>query len=367
MNFYDEYNKYKNIEIDDYIGSLSENKVLNILNKDVIDKYDFLALLSAKSDKHIEYMAKKANKLTRNHFGKVILLYTPMYISNYCVNQCVYCSYNAKNNIAREKLDFNEIEKEAKIISDKGFRHILILTGESRKHSPLDYIKNSVKILKKYFDSISIEIYPLEESEYKILIDSGVDGLTIYQEVYNEDVYDKLHLGGPKKNYLFRIDAPERACRSNIRSVNIGALLGLDNWIREAFFTGLHANYLQNKYLDTEISVSIPRIRPYKGSFQSEFEVSDRELVKTILAFRIFMPRVGISLSTRENSKLRDNLVGLGITKMSADSSTKVGGHSTQSKDVGQFDISDDRNVNKIKEMLNEKGYQAIFKDWQYI
>jgi 2-iminoacetate synthase len=367
MSFYEIYKKYEDYNIEEYINGLDEKSVLSIFNKESISECEFLALLSSKSDKYIELMAQKANKLTINHFGRVMFIYTPMYLSNYCVNQCIYCGFNVKNIISRKKLEIDEIEREAKYISKKGFRHILILTGESRKYSPVEYIKEAVKVLRNYFDSISIEIYPLNQSEYKGLIEAGVDGLTIYQEVYNESVYEQLHLSGPKKNYLFRLEAPERACEAKIRGVNIGALLGLDNWIKEAFYTGLHARYLQDKYLDTEIAISLPRIRPHVGEFQPKSFVSDKDLVKIMTAFRIFMPRAGISLSTRENASLRDNLIGLGVTRMSADSTTKVGGHSVDSESDSQFDISDNRNVEEMKDLVYKKGYQPIFKDWQSI
>jgi 2-iminoacetate synthase len=367
MSFYDVYDRFKNFDFTKYINNLNIGNIEKMIYKDRIDELEFLALLSEKSDDFLENMAKRAKDITIQHFGKVMFLYTPMYISNYCVNQCVYCGFNVKNEFDRKKLNFMEIEEEAKIISDKGFRHILILTGESRIHSPIDYLYQSIKILKKYFDSISIEIYPLNEDEYKRLIDAGVDGLTIYQEVYNEKLYKKLHLSGPKKDYNYRLQAPERACKANIRSVNIGALLGLDNWVKEAFFTGIHAKYLQDKYPDVEISISVPRIRPHFGLFKPKCIVTDKELVKILLAYRIFMPRGGISISTRENSYLRDNLVGLGVTKMSADSTTKVGGHSSKKPGEGQFNISDDRTAKEMKDMLLKKGYQPIFKDWQFI
>jgi 2-iminoacetate synthase len=220
---------------------------------------------------------------------------------------------------------------------------------------------------KKYFTSISIEVYPLEKEEYGELVEAGVDGLTLYQEVYDEDVYHEVHLSGPKKNYLYRLDAPERACMAGIRSVNIGALLGLNQWKTEAFFTGLHADYLQSKYPETEISVSLPRLRPHAGSFQPKSIVSDRDLVQIMLALRLFLPRAGITVSTRERSQFRDNLIGLGVTKMSAGSSTEVGGHSDENKSTGQFSISDTRSVEEMREIIYQKGYQPVFKDWMMI
>ncbi|MBM7855437.1 2-iminoacetate synthase [Desulfohalotomaculum tongense] len=328
---------------------------------------DFLALLSPKAAAYLEPMAQKAHRLTVQHFGHTILLYTPMYLSNYCTNRCVYCSFSADHRVVRKKLTLEQVEKEAQSIAATGLKHILILTGESPEYSPVSYIANCVQVLKEYFHSISIEIYPLSTEDYARLIGAGVDGLTIYQEVYDEETYRQLHPRGPKRNYRFRLDAPERGCQAKMRGVNIGALLGLEDWRKEAFFTGMHANYLQNKYLDTEISVSIPRIRPNAGGFTPRFDVTDRHLVQIILALRLFMPRVGITISTRERAELRNHLVKLGITKMSAGVSTEVGGHYNreESSGTGQFEISDQRGVDEIRAMLLEMGYQPVFKDWQ--
>jgi len=218
--------------------------------------------------------------------------------------------------------------------------------------------------LKKYFNSISIEIYPLNQNEYEKVISEGVDGLTVYQEVYDRDIYDKIHLAGPKKDYLYRLNAPERACKAGIRSVNIGALLGLNDWRIEIFKTAIHGMYLQNKYLETEVSVSLPRLRPHYGYYKASCNVTDKNIVQIITALRLFMPRVGITMSTRESGNFRDNLIGLGITKMSAGSTTKVGGHTENQDSVGQFEICDDRTVEEVKEAIYNKGYQPVFKDW---
>lgn len=367
MSFYNEYLKYENFNFDEYFQGITDNHILQLLQKDRLNELDYLALLSGKAYKYIEQLAEKSRQLTHQHFGKVILLYTPMYLANFCVNQCVYCGFNAGNKIVRRKLSLPEVEKEAEAISASGLKHILILTGESRVQSPVSYIKECVGVLKRYFTSISIEVYPLETEEYRELVHAGVDGLTLYQEVYNENIYRQVHLKGPKQNYNYRLDAPERACRVSMRNVNIGALLGLDDWRKEAFFTGLHANYLQSEYSDTEINLSLPRMRPHAGQYQSACRVEDKDLVQIMLAMRLFMPRAGITISTRERAELRNHLVGLGVTKMSAGSSTEVGGHSRADKSEGQFDISDERSVEQIKEMLYKKGYQPVMKDWQAI
>ncbi|WP_069649041.1 2-iminoacetate synthase ThiH [Caloranaerobacter ferrireducens] len=367
MSFYSEYLKYKNFQFNKFLENITSSDIFRIINKDKIDEYDFLTLLSNEAEKYLEEMAQKAHQLTVQNFGKTILLYTPLYLSNFCVNRCSYCGFNIENKIKRKKLTFEEIEEEAKAISSTGLRHVLILTGESRKETPVSYIVDAVKILKKYFDSISIEIYPLKEDEYREVIKAGVDGLTIYQEVYDEDIYDKVHIAGPKKNYRFRLNAPERACKARMRNISIGALLGLNDWRKEAFLTGLHAKYLQDKYSDVEISVSLPRIRPHIGVYEDIYPVSDKNLVQIMLALRLFLPRIGITISTRENQKLRDNLIPLGVTKTSAGVSTEVGGHSSKTKSDSQFEISDKRSVIEMKKAILSRGYQPVFKDWMQI
>lgn len=349
MSFYDIYAKYKELS-----------------NDPEIEK--FASLLSVEAESNLEKMAVKAHNLTLKHFGKTIQLYTPMYLSNYCDNQCIYCGFNIKNDTERKKLTLDEVQKEAQFISSTGLKHILILSGESREESPVGYLKDCIGVLRKYFSSTSIEVYPLTQEEYAELISEGVDGLTIYQEAYDEEAYGKMHLSGPKKDYRFRLDAPERGCRAGMRSVNIGVLLGLSEWRKEIFFLGLHARYLQDNFPGVDIGVSIPRLRPQVGNFRAPFEVNDKNIVQIILALRIFLPRLGISVSTRENPAFRENLVPLGVTRMSAGSTTRVGGHTIGVDEaLAQFEICDLRSADEIKEMLRIKGYQAVTKDWMLL
>lgn len=338
-----------------------------VLARERLDERDFLTLFSPAAGNLLEAMAQRAHRLTVQNFGKVIFLFTPLYLSDYCENQCDYCGFSVKNIFARKKLTEEELEEEAAEIAKTEMKHILILTGESRKHTPPAYIKSCVEVLKKHFSSISLEIYPLDTEEYRELIAAGVDGLTIYQEVYDEKVYDEIHLAGPKKDYQYRLDTPERGCRAGIRTVTVGSLLGLDDWRREAFFAGIHADYLQNKFWDAEVSVSFPRLRPHLGNFQPRAAVSDRGFVQLILATRLFLPRAGITLSTREEADFRDHLLPLGVTKMSAWSSTEVGGRLHSRGKTGQFEISDQRTVDEMRDMLLSKGYQPIFKDWHTV
>lgn len=348
-------------------GSRKGADIAHIINRDRLRIEDLFSLLSVEDPVDIESMAQRARDLTIKNFGRTVSLYTPLYLSNYCENHCIYCGFNASSGISRMRLTVSQLEKEAEHISSSGLKHILVLTGESKRVAPVEYILECIDVLKRYFSSISIEIYPLSGDEYADVVSSGADGLTIYQEVYNRDRYAEVHPSGPKRDYEFRIEAPERACENGMRFVNIGALLGLSGWKREAFLTALHAKYLQDRFPGTEVSVSVPRLRPFVAKDMDFETVSTADLVKIILALRIFLPRVGITLSTRESSSLRDNLLGLGITRMSAGSTTAVGGHTLSTEDNGnpcQFDIDDKRGVADIVKMLRAKGYQPVLKDW---
>lgn len=366
MSFIDLIKRYEAAELDEILDSVTKKDIEYLLSKDILTPIQFLSLLSLVASDFLEDMAEKARRITLKNFGKTVQLYTPIYISDHCDNYCIYCGFNAGIKRPKKKLTMDELDREAKYIADTGLRHVLILTGSSRSKSPLSYIKDCVRVLRRYFSSISIEIYPLAEEEYKELIDEGVDGLTIYQETYNRAIYDKVHVRGPKKDYLFRLDAAERALQKRMRVVNIGALLGLNKWREDGFHVGLHAKYLQDKFPEAEISISVPRIRPQTEEYSPRYKVSDRDITQLILALRLFLPRIGITLSTRESSELRDNFLPLGITRISADSSTVVGGHTSDilEEKTGQFLISDKRSVSDIRKSLLTRGYQPVLKDW---
>lgn len=366
MSFYDTLTRLEQTPYAELLSRYTSVDVRRAIQVERLSEEGLLALLSPAAEPFLEEMAQKAQKLTRSHFGHVMQLFTPMYLADFCVNHCTYCSFSSIYEFPRKKLTLDEVRKEAEIISATGLRHLLILTGESRSESPAAYIRDCVEVLREYFTSVSIEVNPLSTEEYRMLGQAGVDGLTLYQEVYHQDTYRKLHVKGPKRIYRNRLDAPERGCQAGFRSVNIGSLLGMYDWRQEAFMTAAHARYLQDNYPECEIGLSIPRFRPYLGQFNPESDVTDRALVQIILAYRLFLPRSGISLSTREAPALRDQLVHLGITKMSAGVSTEVGGH-TMEGGTPQFEISDNRTVQEITDMLYQKGLQPVFKDWDIL
>jgi len=366
MSFLAEVQKYQDFDFNLFFSRLHDRDIEASLNKDRMTATDYLTLLSPKAEKHLEALAQKAHRITLQNFGKTVLLFTPIYLANYCTNNCVYCGFNITNDLDRKKLSPEELEIEARIIAETGLKHIIILTGDSREHTPVSYICDCVKVLKKHFSSIMIEVYSLTENEYKELVNAGIDGVTMFQEVYDAEIYAELHLAGPKRNYLFRLEAPERAGLAGCRTLNVGALLGLNDWRKEAFLTGLHAAYLQQKFPDAEISISTPRMRPHLGGFPPKVIVNDSNIVQYTTAFRLFLPRGGITLSSRETPKMRDHLIKLGVTKLSAGACTAVGGRS-HPEETGQFDISDERDVPEMAAMLYKQGYQPVFKDWQLL
>lgn len=366
MSFFDRLESWLSYDFEKYFHNQTSNDIERVLGKDRLTEFDFLTLLSPSAQKFLEPMAQKARSLTLQYFGRTIQLYMPLYIANYCTNECVYCGFQRKNKITRELLTLKEIEENAREIAKTGVKHILFLTGEAPELTPLQYLIDTTHILKKYFSSVSIEIFPMETESYHAMKKAGVDGLTIYQEVYDPVLYDQVHLAGQKKDYQWRLRTPERGAEAGFRAVNIGALMGLGIPAQEAFFTGLHAQYLQNTYPQTEVSLSLPRMNEAEGGFKPIHPVDDKHLVQFILAYRLFLPRAGITISTREGSLMRDNLMPLGVTKLSAGSVTSVGGY-TEQGNTPQFEISDNRSVEEMKIAIIKAGYEPVFKDWDQI
>ena len=360
-------NRYENFDFKEYLRSIKDEDVQKSLQKEYLDEFDFLNLLSDKAKNYLEEMARISQKNYLRHFGRVIQLYIPIYVSNYCSSNCNYCGFSKKNRIKRKHLTKEEIEKEAKEIAKTGIKHILLLTGEAKKIADIEYLKTAVGVLKKYFSSIAIEVYPMGIDEYKELKKAGVDSLTVYQEVYDRKIYKEVHTSGEKSDYLYRLNTPQRGAKAGFRAINIGVLFGLSDIQKEAFFSAIHAKYLMDKYLECEISLSLPRINPAEGDFKPKYNLDDKTFLQIMLAYRIYMPMVGINISTRERANFRDNLIGLGVTKLSAGSKTDVGGYEGIDASTPQFDISDERSVEEIVKVIKQKGYQPVFKDWEIL
>lgn len=371
--------------------SYTAQDVRAALQKDNRSLEDFAALLSPAAEPFLEEMAKKAKQETEKHFGNSVYLFTPIYISNYCENHCIYCGFNCRNRIHRMKLNDEEIEKEIAAIAETGLEEILILTGESRAKSDVKYIGEACKIARKYFRMVGLEVYPMNSDEYAYLQKCGADYVTVFQETYDPSRYETLHLSGHKRIFPYRINAQERALMGGMRGVAFAALLGLSDFRKDAFATGLHAYYIQRKYPYAEISFSCPRLRPIvtledsaqvgEDEFLSEKEVvpvveplggkevSERELLQIMCAYRLFMPFAGMTISTRERADFRNHVIGMAATKISAGVSTGIGSHSEEVEEQGdnQFEIADNRDVSQVTQAIRDQGLQPVMNDYVYV
>lgn len=368
MSFFTLLEQYRDFDFESFFAGVTPDRVGRAMRTLQPTEQDFMVMLSPAAAPYLEKMAQRAHELTVQFFGRTIQMFIPIYISNYCSNHCLYCGFHRGNSISRRKLTLAEIEHEARAIAATGMRHVLVLTGESPAHTPLDYLEEAIRLLKRHFASVSVEIFPLEEEGYRCLKAAGADGLTLYQEVYDQSLYREVHLAGRKADYRFRLDGPERGARAGLRAVNIGPLLGLGEPRKEVFFSGLHAYYLSRKYLQTEIGLSLPRMNPAEGDFMPPAPVNDRMFVQFMLALRCYLPRAGLTISTRERGEFRDRLIPLGVTRFSAGSCTGVGGYVQVEEDsVPQFQITDERSVDQVAAAVVAAGYQPIYKDWDVI
>lgn len=343
--------------------------VKKALETDCLSPEDYMALLSPAAENFLEEMAVRAKSEREKHFGNSVYMFTPLYISNYCENGCVYCGFGCRNNIQRACLNEEEIRAEMESIAATGLTEILLLTGESRKYSDVGYIGNACKIASEYFRMVGLEVYPVNSEEYRYFHECGADFVTVFQETYDPVLYEKLHPFGCKRIYPYRINAQERALMGGMRGVGFGALLGLGDFRRDAFAAGYHAYLIQKKYPHGEIAMSCPRLRPTKADGGiNPGEVDERRLLQIICAFRIFLPFAGITVSTRERAVFRDNAMKIAATKISAGVDVGIGGHSgSRDKGDGQFEISDPRGFDEICSALSEKGLQPVMHDYIYV
>lgn len=328
----------------------------------------FAALLSPAAAPLLEQLAHRAQAETRRHFGNAVNLFTPLYIANYCENYCIYCGFNCHNKIKRARLTAAEIEQEMQAIAAQGLEEILLLTGESPAMSDVRYIGDACRLARRYFRVVGLEVYPMDSADYAYLHQCGADFVTVFQETYDPDKYGQLHLGGRKRIFPYRFNAQERALRGGMRGVGFAALLGLDDFRRDALATGLHAYLLQRKYPQAEIAFSCPRLRPIINNDQiNPKDVHERQLLQIICAYRIFLPFASLTISSRESARFRDNVVGLAATKISAGVDVGIGGHSRESKGDEQFLIDDGRTVREICTMLTSRGLQPVASEYIYV
>ncbi len=323
-------------------------------------------LISPAAEKYLEVMAQIAHDLTIQRFGRTIRLYAPLYLSNYCVNNCLYCGFNKNNTTERRRLSIDEAVSESEIIASEGFTDLLLVSSEDRKFITIDYLCELAKNLREKFSSISIEIFPLSTDEYRKLFNAGIEGVTLYQETYNREVYKQYHPAGPKADYEYRLETPDRYAQAGMRQIGIGALLGLYDFRLETIALAEHAHYLMKRYWQSQVSFSFPRLRPANSVNAIQFEhlLSDKNLVQMITALRLCFADAGLVLSTREGAATRDNLIKIGITKMSAGSKTSPGGYSNRYESLNQFEIDDKRTPSQIAQMLKSNGIEPVWKDW---
>jgi 2-iminoacetate synthase len=352
--------------ISEKISSITRNQVAQAINREGRGGLeDFTALLSPiAASEFLEPMARLSHSLTQKRFGKAIRLFAPLYLSNECNNVCDYCGFSLGNKIVRKTLNQGELLREAGILKKMGFDHVLLVTGESTRKVGLDYINQSLSTLRPYFSNLSIEVQPLQQEEYAVLKSSGLHAVLVYQETYNQESYAQHHLKGKKSNFEWRLATPDRLGKAGVHKIGLGCLFGLTkDWRADAFFAGHHMDYLQRKYWRTLYSMSFPRLRPCAGEIPPEVSLADRDLVQLICAFRIFNHELEISISTRESSELRDHLLPLGVTTMSAGSKTNPGGYG-EDESLEQFEISDSRSVSEVSLQLQQSGYDVVWKDW---
>jgi len=346
------------------IYSKTERDVRRVLDKPKRSLADFQALISPAAAPFLEEMAQMSRALTQKRFGKTLRMYIPMYLSNECQNICTYCGFSMDNKIPRKKLSDEEIIKEAEIVKAMGYDHILLVTGEANKTVGVDYFVNAIRLLRPYFSQISIEVQPMEQDEYEILNKEGVYAVLVYQETYKEDDYKLHHPKGKKSNFQYRLKTPDRLGKAGIRKIGLGVLYGLEDWRVDTYMCAEHLAYLEKTYWKTHYAISFPRLRPCAGGIDLKSNMTDRELVQLICAYRLLNEELELSMSTRESESFRNNVIPLGITSISADSKTDPGGYANPQVNLEQFEIDDKRSTETYIDVIKKQGYEPVFKDW---
>ena len=351
-------------DLHEQLIGVTEAQVAAALRKSACSLTDLMVLLSPVAEPLLPQMAARSRELTAMRFGRTTQIYAPLYLSSFCVNRCAYCGFAADNKIPRRKLTVREAEQEAEILRERGFQHILLVTGEAPAKVGVDYLEEVALRLKDKFAALSIEVQPLTQNEYVRLFTAGITAVAVYQETYDRLVYNQVHLAGKKCDYDFRLATPARAAAAGMREIGIGALLGLADWRCEGLVLGRHLAWLRKHFWQTNFTVSFPRLRPAAGEFEPMVQVSEKNLSQLIFALRIFDPDVGLILSTREEARYRDGMLGLGPTRYSAGSCTAPGGYSSDEHEGEQFSVGDHRTISEVCSVVTEKGFDPVCKDW---
>ncbi len=372
--FKEVFNTYNWDEVKQSILAKTNVDVLQALQKDKRTLEDFKALISPAAMHYLEQMAQLSHALTQKRFGKTIQMYVPLYLSNECQNICTYCAFSLDNKIKRKTLTDEEILQEVKVIKQMGYDHVLLVTGEANQTVGVNYLQHAIQLIRPYFSHISIEVQPLDQTDYETLLAEGLNTVLVYQETYHRDNYKTHHPKGKKSNFDYRLETPDRLGKAEVHKIGLGVLIGLEDWRTDCFFTALHLDYLEKTYWKTKYSISFPRLRPIEvgtqnNSLMRSFTsfMSDKELVQLICAYRIFNPEVELSISTREDENFRNHIIKLGITSISAGSKTNPGGYVVEPQSLEQFEISDERSAQQITTLIKQQGYEPVWKDWDRI
>lgn len=360
-NLYDTYNWH---DIHTRVYEQAEEDVRRALQKaEARDVYDFIALISPAAEAFLDEMMEASRRITQERFGKKIRIYAPLYLSNYCYNNCLYCGFRYENTLDRVRLTDTEIMNEITVLNSMGMEHILLVTGESNRMAGLDYFTHALQMLRPHFANLSMEVQPLREEEYRALKQEGLERVYIYQETYHREHYRDYHPKGMKSHFYYRLETPDRIARAGIGKIGLGILIGLEDWRTDAFFTAMHAEYLKDQY-GTVCSISFPRLRPAVGIMAPRVTISDNQLMQMICAYRLLSPDIELSLSTRESAAFRDWALYYGITSMSAGSRTNPGGYATYHEEsLEQFEIADQRSVSEFNKMLRDNEYEPVWSD----
>lgn len=364
MNYYSIIQQYDWDTVKKQIYSVTADCVEQTLAKPHRTIEDFMVLISPAAEAYLEEMAQLSHRLTQQRFGRTIQLYLPLYLSNECVNSCIYCGFNHQNKIGRKTLTKEEIIAEVEAIEEMGYEHLLLVTGEYPKNSGFEYLKDVLKLIQNRFSNLSIEVQPMDMEQYRELKQFGLNAVYVYQETYHEANYKNYHPRGPKSDFQYRLSTPDRLGEAGVHKIGLGCLLGLEDWRTDSFFTALHLDYLEKKYWQTKYSIAFPRLRPHVGNFNPQYPISDKELAQLIFAYRIFNSEIELSVSTREMPNFRDHMMKLGVTTMSAGSKTEPGGYAVENKALEQFEVGDNRSVENIKQAIIQNGYEPVWKDW---
>lgn len=367
MSFVDLFKGLSWSDVQLSIMSKGPADVERALAKSALDLEDFKALISPAAEAYLEIMAQKSYASTRQRFGSTIGMYVPLYLSNLCANECTYCGFSMQNRIKRKVLNRDEVDLEISALKAMKFDSVLLVTGEHQTKVGMDYFRKVIPQVKAHFNYLALEVQPLEQEQYAELKDLGMDAVMVYQETYNPVTYAEHHLRGSKKDFMYRLDTPDRLAKAGVDKIGIGALIGLDNWRVDSFFVAAHLDYLERSYWQSRFSISLPRLRPCQGGVQPKSILNDKQMVQLICAYRLFNQHVDLSLSTRESAEFRDNIMPLGVTTVSAASKTRPGGYAVDQEQLEQFEISDERSASEVEMAIRTKGLEPVWRDWSSI